>query len=127
MRCILGEQCCDPFWRQAIRVSMGTIFRLPLVRSTDLRRDLLRLRDEWKIELAATVLDDRAELLQNAARGPRFGLLFGNEAQGLDRKWIDLCDRQITIPMRLGTDSLNVAVAAGIFLHHFSVDAEHLK
>lgn len=119
---VLGEQCCDPFWRQAIRVSMGTIFRLPLIRSTNLRRDLLRLRDEWKIELAATVLHDRAESLRNAKRGPRLGVLFGNEAHGLDREWIDLCDRRITIPMRLGTDSLNVAVAAGIFLHHFSVD-----
>ncbi len=119
---ILGEQCCDPFWRQAIRVSMGTIFRLPLVRSIDLRRDLQRLRNEWKVELAATVLDDRAESLRNTQRGPRLGLLFGNESQGLDREWIDVCDRRITIPMRLGTDSLNVAVAAGIFLHHFSVD-----
>ena len=117
---VLGEKCCDPFWRQAIRVSMGTIFRLPLVRSADLRRDLRRLRDEWKVELAATVLDDGAESLRDTQRSPRLGLLFGNEAQGLDREWIDLCDRRITIPMRLGTDSLNVAVAAGIFLHHFS-------
>jgi tRNA G18 (ribose-2'-O)-methylase SpoU len=26
----------------------------------------------------------------------------------------------VTIPMKLGTDSLNVAVAAGVFLYHFT-------
>jgi tRNA G18 (ribose-2'-O)-methylase SpoU len=30
------------------------------------------------------------------------------------------CDRRVTIPMQLGTDSLNVAVAAGIILYHFT-------
>ena len=37
---MLGPQCHDPFWRQSIRVSMGTIFRLPLIHSHDLLRDL---------------------------------------------------------------------------------------
>ena len=46
------------------------------------------------------------------------GLLFGNEKHGLDPRWIELCDRKLTIPMAAGADSLNVAVAAGIFFHH---------
>ncbi len=117
---ILGERCCDPFWRQAIRVSMGTVFRLPLVRSTDLLQDLRRLRKEWQVELLATVLDEGAEPLQTASRGPRIGLLFENEAQGLSPEHIAACDRRVTIPMRLGTDSLNIAVAAGVFLYHFT-------
>ena len=48
------------------------------------------------------------------------GLLFGNEAQGLSKEWLDLCQRRVTIPMRHGTDSRNVAVAAGVFLYHFT-------
>jgi TrmH family RNA methyltransferase len=47
-------------------------------------------------------------------------LLLGNEAQGLEKRWLDLCHQQVTLPMKLGTDSLNVAVAAGIFLYHFT-------
>lgn len=117
---VLGERSCDPFWRQSIRVSMGTIFKLPLVRSDDLMRDLNRLRAEWGVELVATVLDGQAEPLSSAGRGAKLGLLFGNEAQGLDQAIIDACDRRVTIPMRLGTDSLNVAVAAGIILYHFT-------
>ena len=117
---VLGERSCDPFWRQAIRVSMGTVFSLPIVQSDDLLRDMKRLQQEWGVELAATVLDERAESLASARRGPKLGLVFGNEAQGLDQHVIDACVRRVTIPMKLGTDSLNVAVAAGIILYHFT-------
>src|SRR5207245_2076779 len=106
-----------PFWRQSIRVSMGTVFSLPIYQSSDLRLDLKRLRNEWGIQLAATVLDPAAEALSTALRPAKLGLLFGNEAQGLGSQWTDLCDRKVTIPMHLGTDSLNVSVAAGIFLY----------
>jgi tRNA G18 (ribose-2'-O)-methylase SpoU len=117
---LLGERCHDPFWRQSIRVSMGTIFSLPIRHSDDLMRDMRRLREEWGIQFAATVLDTDAEPLASAKRPPRFGLLLGNEAQGLDDSWVRGCDRRITIPMQRGTDSLNVAVAAGIFMYHFT-------
>ena len=117
---ILGERCHDPFWRQSIRVSMGTIFRLPMYCSPNLAADLGRLRKEWGVELAATVLDQQAEPLENAGRGERLGLLLGSEPHGLDETAIAGCDRKVTIPMKLGTDSLNVAVAAGIFLYHFT-------
>ena len=117
---ILGERCHDPFWRQSVRVSMGTIFRLPLLHTDDLARDLRRLREEWGVELTATVLDPSAEPLEAAKRPEKFGLLFGGEAQGLESRWTELCHRRVTIPMHHGTDSLNVAVAAGIFLYHFT-------
>ena len=117
---LLGRSCCDPFSRRVLRVSMGAAFRLPIVESVDLRHDVLRLRNEWNLELIATVLDESASPLSTAERGARVGLLFGNEADGLDEQWQSICQRRLTIPMRLGTDSLNVAIAAAIFLHHFS-------
>ena len=117
---ILGLQCHDPFWRQSIRVSMGTVFKLPILRSGDLLGDMRLLRAEGGVPLAATVIADDAEPLKNAVRPERFGLLFGGEAQGLTPEYVAACDRRVTIPMRLGTDSLNVAVAAGIFLYQFT-------
>jgi tRNA G18 (ribose-2'-O)-methylase SpoU len=117
---VLGERCHDPFWRQSVRVSMGSVLSLPLVHTDDLMRDLRRLREEWGVQLAATVLDAAAEPLARATRPARFGLLFGGEAQGLEPSYVAACDRRITIPMKRGTDSLNVAVAAGIFLYHFT-------
>jgi tRNA G18 (ribose-2'-O)-methylase SpoU len=116
---LLGERCHDPFWRQSVRVSMGTLFKLPLGKSGNILLDLQRLK-EMGYDLVATVLDPDAELLDRAPRGNRLAILFGNEAQGLDPDSIAACDRRVTIPMRQGIDSLNVAVAAGIFLYHFT-------
>ena len=120
---VLGERCHDPFWRQSVRVSMGSVFSMPLVRSDDLARDLNVMRERWGVELVATVLSEDAEPLSRALRGGRIGLLFGNEAQGLDEKYVAACQRRVTIPMKLGTDSLNVAVAAALFLYHFTQEA----
>jgi tRNA G18 (ribose-2'-O)-methylase SpoU len=117
---VLGERCCDPFYRQSVRVSMGAALKVQIVRSEDLRADLRRLKDEHRVELIATVLDEAAEPLEAAGRRRGVALLFGNEGYGLDAEIVAMCDRRVTIPMAMGTDSLNVAVAAAVFLYHFT-------
>jgi TrmH family RNA methyltransferase len=115
---VLGEHCRDPFTRQTVRTSMGTIFTLDLIQSRDLRADLRAMRAA-DIRLLATVLDEDAESLATLDAPRSFALLVGNEGPGLERDIVEMCDRRVTIPMQLGTDSLNVVVATGIFLHHF--------
>jgi len=116
---LLGERSCDPFFRQTVRVSMGTIFSMPIVQSTSIVDDLKRL-GALQVQRIATVLHPQAESLAAARKtSKRIALLFGNEAYGLSPEHVGVCDRKITIPMKLGTDSLNVAVTAGIILHHF--------
>lgn len=117
---LTGPQSVDAFYRLPVRVSMGTCFKLPIIQSRDLEADLRRLRDVHGVELAATVLAEDAQNLHEAQRGERLGLLFGGEGYGLSPQWVDLCDRRLTIPMKLGTDSLNVAVSAAVFLYHFT-------
>jgi tRNA G18 (ribose-2'-O)-methylase SpoU len=121
---MLGRRCADPFSRRVLRVSMGAALRLPLIESVDLAADLRRLQSEFDYKLVATVLDDDAQPLERIACGRQTALLFGSEGHGLERSLIDLCDRKVTIPMQAGTDSLNVAVAAGIILHHYLRVAE---
>jgi tRNA G18 (ribose-2'-O)-methylase SpoU len=76
------------------------------------------MRRELAIEPVATVLDEIAAPLGSFQCPPRAAILLGGEGHGLDRALIELCDLRITIPMQRGTDSLNVAVAAGIVLHY---------
>ena len=114
---ILGANCCDAFARRTLRVSMGTVLRMPIVRSADLRRDLIRLRESFGVDLIASVLDTDAQPLERLRRPDRMGLLIGNEANGLDAEWIEACPTRVTIPMQLGTDSLNVAVATAVMLY----------
>jgi tRNA G18 (ribose-2'-O)-methylase SpoU len=116
---ILGERCCDPYFRQCVRVSMGSIFAIPIVRSTNLLSDLDAVKSHGITRLAA-VVGQEAEPLDSIEPISRVAVIFGSEAQGLDPATINRCDRRITIPMRLGTDSLNVGVAAAVFLYQLT-------
>lgn len=117
---LLGPKAGDPFMRRVVRVSMGTALKLPILESRNLPNDLQQMRDRWGVELAAAVLDDAAEPLDQATRSARFALLFGNEGHGLEKDVVAQCQRRITIPMPHGVDSLNVSIAAGIFIYHFT-------
>ena len=122
---ILGRGCADPFSRRVLRVSMGNGFCLPIYESGDLVADLARLRTESGFQLVAAVADPDAEALEAFRRSERALVVFGNEAHGLEPDLIDICSHRVTIPMRSGTDSLNVAVAAGIILHTFWARGSH--
>ena len=116
---LLGPACCDPWSRRAIRISMGGVFQLQISRSKRLAEDLSGLRDTHGFEFHAAVIDDSATPLTSIVPPQKVGLLLGCEAHGLSDEWQDLADQWVTIPMDLDADSLNVAVAAGIFMHHY--------
>jgi tRNA G18 (ribose-2'-O)-methylase SpoU len=121
---LLGSDCSDPYSRRVLRVSMGAAFALPVVECFDLAADLNRLRYQHQFRLLATVLDPQAELLADLVPGAPTVLLLGNESDGLAQEWIDLSDERVTIPMT-AADSLNVTVAAGIFLHWLRFGSAH--
>ena len=114
---ILGERCAEPFSRRILRVSMGAVLHLPLAKTQHLRGELETLKREWRVELVATVLDPPAVSLPDFTPPERLGLLFGHETEGLSEGWEDLCDHRVTIPMSPLVDSLNLGVAAGVFLY----------
>lgn len=117
---MLGSRCADPFSRRVLRVSMGAVLELTIAECRDLSVDLQYLRQEYGLRTVATVLHGNAETLEGVMRPARMALLLGSEGHGLEEAWTSSADHRVTIPMQLGTDSLNVAVASGIFLYHFS-------
>ena len=116
---VLGQRCADPFSRRVLRVSMGAALHLPIFESADLVGDLAALARAG-FELFATVLDSAAEPLSAAGRCRCAAVLFGSEGHGLESQWLAMCHRRVTIPMELGIDSLNVAVAAAVVLYEFT-------
>jgi tRNA G18 (ribose-2'-O)-methylase SpoU len=113
---LAGPSCPDPFSRRVLRVSMGSVLRVPLfsdARCEDTVDDLAR--DEQLILMAA-VADPAATPFDRARRPDRLGLVLGEEDQGIEPQWLAKCQRILTIPMRDGAGSLNVAVATGILL-----------
>lgn len=114
---ILGPNCCDPLSRRVLRVSMGAALEIPVIECPDLETALRLVQHEQHVELWATVTDRDAEPLVERPRPPRLAVLVGSEGHGLAPHWVEACDRRVTIPMREGIDSLNVAVATGIVLY----------
>ena len=114
---LLGPTCCDPFSRRCLRISMGGVLSLPWACSAEILDDLEALRTRYQLELVATVLDPQAEKIDQIPWPRRLGLVFGSEFEGLRHHWLEKCHRRVTIPMHPGTDSLNLGVAAGIFLY----------
>jgi tRNA G18 (ribose-2'-O)-methylase SpoU len=115
---LTGSRCPDPLSRRVLRVSMGSALRVPVVVAEDLAAEVARLRDAHGFVTAATVVDPGAEPIDTFRRPGRLALFLGSEGHGLEPTWLALCDVRVTIPMRAGAESLNVAVAAGIALHH---------
>jgi tRNA G18 (ribose-2'-O)-methylase SpoU len=118
---ILGEQCCDPFSRRALRVSMGGVLQVPIYQSDTLAGDLVKLRDEAGFELCATVLDDDAVSLYKCGDWEKqVGFVFGHEFSGLTEPWLSCCTKKIMIPIAPGVDSLNLGVSVGVFLYEYN-------
>jgi tRNA G18 (ribose-2'-O)-methylase SpoU len=112
---LLSPRSADPFYRKAIRVSLGAVFTVPIVRLARWPDDLQALRDAG-VSVIGAVLDTDAVPLGAFARPARVALMFGAEGPGLSPAARAVCDHRVTIPMSPGADSLNVATAAALFL-----------
>jgi tRNA G18 (ribose-2'-O)-methylase SpoU len=117
---LLDSRSADPLYRKAIRTSMGASLRLPFVQVDQWPSALGRLREAGYRVLAFTPSAE-AEPLDRLALTPgeNVVLLFGSEGEGLSAAAMEAAHQRVRIPVDPRSDSLNVAVAAGIALHHF--------
>ena len=113
---IVGETCGSPFQRRAVAGSMGTIFEQSVVRVENLVATLTTLRARGVRCLAAHPRHDAKKLAAVDLRDDCC-LLFGAEGPGLTANALAACDDMVEIPMPSHMNSLNVAVATGVFLY----------
>ncbi len=101
----LSAGCADPTGPKALRASMGSVFRVPLggFEEAPGRRVALVARGGEPIEAADL-------------SGP-VTLVLGAEREGLPDSVVAACDVRVSIALRPGVESLNVAAAAAIALH----------
>lgn len=123
---LLPEAGADPFSRRCLRQSMGSALTVPLGQSADLLSELVALKRNSGLELVAAVAAGNAEnegaghvvkSLKSFVWPRRSVLLVGNEFHGLESGWLEQCDHLVMIPVADDCDSLNVAVATGVFLY----------
>lgn len=109
---LLTTDSCDPFNRRAVRVSMGTVFKLPWAW---LDAPLPTLREcEFKTVAMALRHDSIALDDPRLKAEPRLAVVMGTEGDGLPTEAIDDADYVVKIPMARGVDSLNVAAASAV-------------
>ncbi|WP_294531943.1 RNA methyltransferase [uncultured Pseudoflavonifractor sp.] len=117
---LVTPTCCDPLYRRAVRVSMGTVFQIPWTRIGDSPADWpekgLALLNALGFKTAAMALSDNSVPIDDPAlmAEERLAIVLGTEGDGLSHSTIANCDYTVRIPMSHGVDSLNVAAASAV-------------
>ena len=122
---LLDPTTGDPFYRKAVRTSMGAVFKIPFERADPWPSGL----DEYKrAGLTVVALTPRpvARPVAGLADGPDTPkiLMVGAEGAGLTDRALDAADLLVRIPISPAVDSLNVVVAAGIALSYLRVRSD---
>ena len=117
---LLTPSCCDPLYRRAVRVSMGTVFQVPWTRIGQQAQDwpeggMMLLREMGFATVAMALSEDSVEIDDPClVREERLAVILGAEGDGLAKTTIARCDYTARIPMLHGVDSLNVAAASAV-------------
>ena len=112
---IATARTANPFAWKALRGAMGSAFRLPIATGASLH-DIDQAAKKAGVALVATVPRGGTPLPSADLRQP-MAILFGGEGPGLPDQVIQRADVRLSIPMRPGVESLNVAVSAAIILY----------
>ncbi|BAB49845.1 TrmH family RNA methyltransferase [Mesorhizobium japonicum] len=114
---LMDTTCCDPLYRKAIRVSVGAALKIPFASFTDTSGFTAMLAERGFEQLA---LSPRGRTdIRDAKPAERLALYLGTEGEGLPERLLARL-QTVRITMSKGFDSLNVAAASAIALHHFS-------
>ena len=120
---LISENSCDIYNTKVLRASMSSIFRLNIIKSNDIKSDIIRLKKE-KFKIFGTVLKDSKNYLKIDYKD-KFGIIFGNEANGINKNLYELIDENIKINMLGKIESLNVAVAYAIIASEIKRQREY--
>lgn len=100
---------------KALRATMGSIFRLPTLRTPSLE-DFIHNMKSKGYQVVAAMVSARQRYFDVDLTKPTV-LLLGQEGAGLPPEAALLTDHKVSIPMSTMIDSLNVASAASVILY----------
>ncbi len=112
---IATANTADPFSPKSLRGAMGSAFRLPILTGIEYQSAI----DWCREQSIQTVCADAkaAKTYTEVDWRHASALIVGPESTGLSAEEIKAADVAAKIPMKGSTESLNVAVAAGVFLY----------
>lgn len=107
---VLSPDCASIYNAKTVQSTKGALFRIPIA-----VMDLKELKEKG-YNIYLTTLDGEDEAKLSKLESP-FALVLGNEGTGVRKEHLDY-GKHLRIEMD-GIDSLNVAIAGGIFLYRF--------
>jgi tRNA G18 (ribose-2'-O)-methylase SpoU len=110
---VLDPRCADPYYRRAVRVSMGEVLHLPIVRCDSWPEPLDAIAAAGFSTWALTP-DPSARPLAELPVPERVALVAGAEGPGLSTATLARVHTRVRIPMHHGVDSLNLGHALAI-------------
>jgi RNA methyltransferase, TrmH family len=112
---VLAGNTVDPHNGKCVRASTGSLFHLPVARSTDVPAVLTACRAAG-LELVAADGHAAADLASATPGGPT-AWVFGSEAHGLPEDLLERVDLALRVPIYGAAESLNLATAAAVCLY----------
>lgn len=115
---VLDPTSADPLYRRSIRVSMGHVLGVPYTR---VARWPAAVGEVRALGFEVLALTPAGEVdLRAVAPGRRVAVVVGAEGPGLSAGALSAADGRVRVTMAAGVDSLNVATAAAVALHHLA-------
>ena len=112
---VMAGQSADPFGWKALRGSMGSALRLPIVVYPSVERAVADARGRGCRIVAAVPRGGRSPF-EVDLNGPTT-ILLGGEGMGMSHALATAADERVTIPMRATVESLNTAVTAAVLVY----------
>lgn len=109
----------DPWHPDALRGAAGLHFALPVARVDGIEALA-------GLERPLIALDPGGDALEPAELPARALLAFGSERRGLSEELLELCTARVSIPMREGVSSLNLATSTAAVLFAWRLAARPL-
>jgi TrmH family RNA methyltransferase len=111
---IADENTADVYNPKVVRSTMGSLFRVPVIYTSDLAKAVDDIRN---INVTVYAAHLKGEIsYRDESYGNRLAFLIGNEGSGLSDDISTRADRLIRIPMHGKLESLNAAVAASLLM-----------
>lgn len=114
---ITDEDTADIYNPKVVRASMGSIFRVNVIRVANLKQYIEENFPEHN--LIGTYIES-GKSLKDIEITNKIGILFGNESKGISKTMERIINTKIHIDGFGSAESLNVAVASGIILYEIS-------
>jgi len=112
---ILSSDCADIYNPKTVRAAMGSLFKVKVSYVKNLESFVLSAKENARRVFAAELSEGAKSLSELRMRQDDL-FIIGNEGHGIDKEISRIATASVYIPISSLTESLNAAVAAGIFM-----------